>query len=219
MVDFLLYRMYRLAAVNRRWRNRRFTGTGFLVLGGLGASAIVGLDTNQTMAFQAFSFLFFLVCIAFAWCLFFRVRFTLKRILPRFGTVQEPLTYRIVVHNGSGKNQSGLLVGEKLESTLPTFEEFSTSREPGEHKRHLFDRFMKFRRWQWLERKNLSARVKEQPLDHLLPNARSEVKFELVPLKRGYIRFSAVTITRPDPFGLINAHCRLPLFPDSSPAR
>ena len=68
-----------------------------LVLGGLVASAIVGLDTNLTMAYQIFTFLFCLLLISMFSGILFRGRFTIHRTLPRFGTVNIPVPYCINV--------------------------------------------------------------------------------------------------------------------------
>ena len=53
----LLYRLYYLLSSLEYWIRRRFTLGGLLVLSGIVLSASLGLDTNQAVAYQAFTFL------------------------------------------------------------------------------------------------------------------------------------------------------------------
>ena len=60
----MVLRRFRAAtSVQERW-GRRFTGAGLLVLGALGGSAAVGLDTSRTVAYQVFSFLLAVVVVS-----------------------------------------------------------------------------------------------------------------------------------------------------------
>ncbi|MBW1801772.1 MAG: DUF58 domain-containing protein, partial [Deltaproteobacteria bacterium] len=90
----LLYISFRITYGIKRWILSRFRTPGLMVLVGLMASGVVGLDTNQTLAYQAFTFLLSILVISVAVGLFFRARFSVHRILPRFGTVNVPLEYR-----------------------------------------------------------------------------------------------------------------------------
>ena len=108
MIKRLLYLSFRLVSSVSHKIRRRFTKAGLLVLVALGAAAIVGLDTNQTMAYQAFAFLLFLLLAAMCWGMVFRVRLTVHRMLPKFATTGERFEYRIAVRNESRKAQTGL---------------------------------------------------------------------------------------------------------------
>ncbi|KPK29880.1 MAG: hypothetical protein AMK69_05215, partial [Nitrospira bacterium SG8_3] len=66
MIKRFLYLNFRVFHVIKSWIMRRFTKAGLLVLAGLGASAVVGLDTHQTLAYQAFTFLLALVLTSIA---------------------------------------------------------------------------------------------------------------------------------------------------------
>lgn len=103
----LLYDYFRFLSSVNYWVTRRFTKAGLLVLIGLVASAILGLDTNRTMAYQAFTFLFFLLLVSLASSLLYRARLSVRRILPRFGTVGQPLAYRVLVQNHGPQPQGG----------------------------------------------------------------------------------------------------------------
>ncbi|MFC1858754.1 DUF58 domain-containing protein [Thermodesulfobacteriota bacterium] len=201
----LLFRSFRAFYLVKEWIVRRFTVGGLLVLGGLFVSAVVGLDTYQTVAYQAFTFLFALLMIAVAFSFIFRTPIKITRILPKFGTVSERLVYRVVVDNLSSKSQSGLLFFENPGSPLPTFEEFTNAQEPGEKRRNLFDRTVGYHRWEWLISRKQGSRFKEHRLPLITPNGRKEITLEITPLNRGRLQFSGVTIARPDPFGLFNS--------------
>jgi len=206
----ILYFSFRIIYTTGRWIRRRFTRSGLLVLGGLAASAVVGLDTNQTMAYQAFTFLVSLLMISLAWGMLFRGRFLAGRTVPRFGTVHEPIPYRITIRNLAGKTQKGLYISEHLESARPTFEEFMEAREPGEEERNPFDRAVGYHRWEWLNSWKRGAAVKEHVLLSLPPNGREEIRAEVVPLRRGHLRLSGLTIACPDPFGLFRSFVTVP---------
>jgi len=206
----LLYHSFRIFYLLQNWRRRRFTDSGTIALIALASSAVVGLDTNKTMAYQVFAFLLSLFIIAMIFSLFFRARFSGDRILPKFGTAGEPFEYRIVIQNLSPKIQNGLFLFENLEDPRPTFEEFLHTPEPDEERRNLFDQAVGFYRWQWLIFRKQGPRIKSQPIPALMPNEKGIVKIDMLPLNRGYLRFKSITICRPDPFGLFYAFITIP---------
>ena len=87
----LLFQAFRATWVVQHWMTRRFTAAGFLVLAGILAASVVGLDTNRTLAYQAFTFLVTLLVAALLASLTFRGRFSVRRVMPRFGTAGEAL--------------------------------------------------------------------------------------------------------------------------------
>lgn len=205
------YRLFRSTASFQYRFGRRFTGAGKLVLGALGAAAMIGFDTNRTVGYQAFTFLVALLLLALAWSFRFRGRLTVRRVLPRFVTAGEPGWYRLVVRNGTRRRQRGLVLLENLADPRPSFEEFTTAREPGEERRNWFDRTVGYPRWEWLLERNRSAHIEPQPLPSLPPGDAGEVRVPLRAARRGRLDFTGVTIARPDPFGLVNALATLGL--------
>ena len=95
----LLFRAFRATWVIQHWMARRFTSAGLLVLGGILAASVVGLDTNRTLAYQAFTFLVALLAAALLSGLTFRGRFRVRRVMPRFGSAVEPVSYLFFVQN------------------------------------------------------------------------------------------------------------------------
>ncbi len=205
-----LYRSFRLVHALESWIGRRFTTAGRLVLGGLAASAVVGIDTGRTVAYQAFAFFAALLLVAMAASLFSRGRFSVHRTLPRFGTAGEPLTYRVLVENLTERRQSDLVLVEELADPRPSLEEFTRAREPGEERRNWFDRTVGYPRWVWLVERNRQAEIQEQPLPPLPPRGRAEARPRIVPARRGRLRFLSVTVACPDPFGLFTARVSVP---------
>jgi uncharacterized protein (DUF58 family) len=133
---------------------------------------------------------------------FGRPRLSLERRLPRFGTVGESLSYRILVRNQGRKPQHALKLIEELPDPRPTFEEFVQTPEPGEEQRNWIDRSYGYYRWRWLLARNLRARIPELDVPDLPPGGECEVTVVLTPERRGVLRLTGTTVACPDPFGL-----------------
>ena len=206
----LLFRAFGLTFLTERWIRRRFTTAGLLALGATAAAAVVGLDTNRNLAYQAFTFLAALLAVAMAASLSFRGRFSVRRVVPRFATVGEPLAYRIVIRNETARVQAGLTLMDETADPRPAFEELLRAREPGEERRNWFDRTVGYPRWMWLIGRNRRARISEVPVPALSPRGDGEARVEIVPLRRGPLRLVAVTLGRSDPLGLFRARVTVP---------
>jgi len=205
-----LYKSYRAFYSSSRWRKRRFTSAGSLVLVTIFITAILGIDTGQSLIYQIFSFLLPLLILAMIFSLSFRIQLTIDRKLPRFATVGEQLTYDIRIRNLTGRKQKGLYCYENPEDPRPSFQTFIQAREPGEEKRNIWDRKVLFHRWMWLIKRNTSARIKEFPVPELLPNAEGNVSIQTTPRRRGYLRLTGITIARPEPLGLCKSFHVIP---------
>src|SRR5439155_3598996 len=103
----LLYLLYRILSSLRYWAQRRFTQAGLGVLVALLGAAMLGLDTDNNVAYQAFTLLLFLVLIAAAFSWTFGTKWSVARRLPRFGTVGHLLHFSLVVKNVGSKPQGG----------------------------------------------------------------------------------------------------------------
>ena len=200
-----LFYFFRLVYNFNSWLQKRFTTGGLFVMGGLLASAVVGIDTKQTVAYKVFTFLLSLISIAVVLSFFFRPRFAVKRILPKFATKGEMLSYRIIIENKSLKKQSGLFFYEDIKEPSLSHKEFLDAQEPGEENRNFFDRTMGYHRFRWLILKKKKAQITEQSLPLLPPSMQKEIKAEIIPQQRGYLNFNRLIISSPDPFGLFKA--------------
>ncbi|MDB6028464.1 MAG: hypothetical protein JWM68_4687 [Verrucomicrobiales bacterium] len=204
------YYLYRLYSAGMHRLRRRTTKTAWMLLIGITITAAFGVDTNLSVAYQLFTLLFTLLLVASVSTFFCRVKFSAHRILPKFGSVGERMDYKIVLKNETRRTQHGLGILDEAPDPRPSLREFLETPEPGEEKRNFYDRMNAWYRWQWLTDQNVRATIKEQAVPPLTPEVATEMHCELVPLKRGYFRLAAITLTCPDPFGVFRALRKVP---------
>ena len=202
----LRYRLYRLASGLRYRIPRRFTPAGLLALAAAIVSGAIGIDMDQTVAFQAFAFVVCLLVVAMVAAIFFRGKFAVRRVLPRFGSVGKSFAYPVQVRKLTGRARRDLELLEDLADPRPTLAEFSRhfrQRSRGGSFRILltFPPALSQR----------AAIVKPAPLPALTARGEAETRVEVVPLRRGLLRFKGVTVARPDPFGLFRGFARVSL--------
>src|SRR5262249_3982833 len=121
---FLVYRIYCATSSVRYWGRRRFTAAGLGIFGATGGAGFVGPGPENNVAYQAFTLLICLLLVAFVCSWFFRARFSINRLLPRFGSVGAPLNYAVKLRNLSDKPQKGLALLENLADPRPAFAEW-----------------------------------------------------------------------------------------------
>src|SRR5262245_61135349 len=84
----------------QRMLRERFTVAGWVVLGAAGIAAAAGVETTQTMTYQAFAFLASMLGISWLTSIFFRkATLEVHRQLPRYATAGEPLVYELSLRN------------------------------------------------------------------------------------------------------------------------
>ena len=201
----LLYWSYRSVSAVWYWTRRRFTGAGLCVGGLCFASGMVGTDIESTITYQIFTLMLGLLALAFAFSWFFRLRFSVTRSLPRFGTAGQAVHYSVTVKNLSARVQDGLSLLEDLADPRPPFAEWHAVQFAEERRTRSF---------QVNRRRRASpfqlARLKPGPVPPLAPHGQGEVRMELLPLRRGVLRFTGTTLARPDPLGLFRSFVRAP---------
>lgn len=207
----LRYRSLRLISSWQRRLNRRFTPVGQWLLGGLLCAGVLGVDTNQTVAYQAFTFALAAVVVAAVVTRARRPHIGVERVLPRFATVGERFAYRITVRNQAGRGERGLTLAEDVGDPRPTIEEFLSAREPGEERRNRFDRAIGYFRWMWLVARKQMAMAAEVALPPLAPGAVCEVQAELMPRRRGRLTLAGVHVARSDALGLARTTVTVPV--------
>lgn len=207
-ISYILHKNYRLSSAVKFWIRRKFTPAGALILMGTIVLGGVGIDTNQALAYQAFVLLAVVLTISFIWSFIPAPRFSATRLLPRVGTADQVLHYKMTVHNPSRDTQYSVTVTEDFGDPRPNFAEFINTPEPGERRRNPFDRFFKFYRWMWLiERKQIATSV---PANLPPVPARDQVHapMRLIAKKRGHLRLEGLTFAVTDPFGLCRRYSR-----------
>jgi len=201
----VLYRFYRAISWLRYRVRRRLTPAGWTVLIALLAAATMGVDTENTVVYQAFTPMLFLFVAAACFSIVFRARFSARRSLPRFATAGNVFNYQIVLRNLGAKTQTDLSVLENLADPRPSFEEWTAVQIAREKKIRSF-RFDQPRQTKPFRR----VAIKEAPIPPARQNHEVEVAMQMTPLRRGIVRFEGVTLARPDPLGFFRAFHSLP---------
>ena len=200
-----IYWIYRILSGLWFWAHRRFTLAGLSVAGGLVVAGAVGADIENTVTYQSFALLLAFLLPALVSSLFFRARFSAIRSLPRFGTAGLPLRYSVRVKNLTAKTQAGLTLIERLADPRPGFQPWLAFQR-AESRR--------VRPFRVLQRRRKNpfrlADLKETEVPPLPANGEAEAQVELLPLRRGILRFTEVTLARPDPLGLFRSFIKIP---------
>lgn len=205
-----LYRNFRTYSAIAFWLRRRFTKAGLLVVAGVivtGARA----DTNLSVGYQAFCLLFGLLLLAFVGSIRTRIRFAAQRLLPRLASVGTRLSYRLRIENRSSRPLRNAFLLETLADPRPSLEEFASTPEPGEEQRNWLDRTYGYYRWRWLLRRNLHGSIEEQRVPVVPPRGHAEIRMELLPTRRGVLRFAGLALSCAEPLGLCRAVVNSPL--------
>ena len=205
MLRRFAYRSFHAFAGWQQRATRRLTPAGQLVLAGLAAAIIVGPNTRLTVAYQAVAFLGALLIVALAGAVRRPPALVVRRRLPRFATVGDPLTYSARVANPGARGAPALTLLEELGDPRPSFEEFATTPEPDEARRNRFDRAVGYPRWAWLLALNRRASVDEAAVPPLPPGGESDVRLTLTPRHRGRVSFVGTSVARREPLGLARA--------------
>ena len=195
-----VYWSYRAASDLWYWLRRRFTPAGLCVAGGLVISGAVGTDVENTVIYQSFSLLLALLLLALANSFFFRANFSTMRSLPRIGTAGQPLRYRVQIRNLTPKAQAGLTLMEELADPRPAFADWLAF-QLAEGRRSRPFRVAQSRR------KNpfRLAALKNAEVPPIPVNGTGEVLVEVLPLRRGILRFTGLTLARTDPLGIFRS--------------
>ncbi len=201
---------FRVAHALNRWSRRRFTVAGRVVLGAMLAAGVLGFDTRQNLSYQGFSLLLSLIIIALLGAALLRTRVDARRSLPPMVTAGQPFTYQVLVTNRAPYTERELWLFDELSMRPPTADEFECLRAPGESRLNWFDRLVGYPRWAWLTHRLAGARIPEIDLPLLSAGTETAVNVTALPLRRGYIRFGHILISRPDVLGLCKAVERIP---------
>jgi uncharacterized protein (DUF58 family) len=202
----LLYVFYRVSSRIRYWAKRRFTRTGRALLAVLLLTAMMGVDTDTTVAYQAFALVACLLVVAAGFVWFFRARFAASRLLPRFGTAGQPLRYSVELTNLNSRIQSGLTLFADLADPRPSFADWKAVQLAEQKTARSFRMSQRFG-----ARPFKRVAAGETLIPALPPGKCVTMQAELTPLQRGLLRFEGLTVARPDPLGLFHSFQRIQL--------
>jgi hypothetical protein len=198
-----IYWSYRGTGGLWHWAWRRFTPAGLCMACWLVAD-VVGVDMENTVTYQSFALLLAFLIFAFGCSFFFRAKFSATRLLPRFGTAGQPLHYQIQIKNLTATTQAGLTLLEDLADPHPPFHEWLAFQLAESR------RIRPFRMSQRRERNPFRrATLKPAEIPPLPSKGEGTVSLELVPLRRGILRFVGLTVARPDPLGLFRSFSKV----------
>jgi uncharacterized protein (DUF58 family) len=165
-----------------------------------------GADIDNTVIYQSFALLLAFMLMALTSSLFFRARFSATRLLPRVGTAGQPFHYRVRINNLMAKNQTGLTLLDGLADPRPSFPEWLAF-QLAENRRVRPFRVAQRRRKNPFRHANL----KETEIPPIAANGTVEAQVEALPLRRGILRFTSVTLARADPLGLFRSFANIPV--------
>jgi uncharacterized protein (DUF58 family) len=175
------------------------------VLGGATLAATVSVDPETNVGYQAFAALTAVLLVSGGWCWAFSGKFSAVRFLPRYGTAGLPLGYTVELQNQTPWRQRDLVLLEGLAHTRPSFAQWLNQRRELDRGFRSF-RFSLQRPPLWM-----TVKARETPVPPVAPGEVAKVRLELLPTRRGVLRFERLGVGRPDPLGLCRAFCRLPL--------
>jgi uncharacterized protein (DUF58 family) len=188
-----------------RWLRRRFTPAGRAVLAVCVAAAVLGVDTERSMAFQVFALSAALLLIAaLAARAMPGASVVVQRELPPYATVGERFSYRMRVRNGGRGPLQSAFVRDELAEPFPSGERLRRATADATGAGNWVDRRIGFPRWLATVRQLRGADIEETALPALASGGAADLAIPLTPLRRGLLRFTATLILRPDPLGLVN---------------
>jgi uncharacterized protein (DUF58 family) len=200
----LIYWVYRGTSGTFYWAQRRFTLAGICVFSGFIVAASVGTDIQNTVIYQSFSLLLSFLLAGWMASFFFYGKFAVTRWLPRYGTVGQPLRYRVQVKNLTRKNQAGLAWLEDLTDPRPTYQEWL---------RFQLAESRRVRPFRVSARRRRSpfrlAGLKAGDLPLVPAGGEMEATMEILPLRRGVLHFHGATLARTDPLGLFRSFLKI----------
>ncbi len=198
-----LLRGFRTAYRVSRWTERRFTTAGRTVAAVTLASGILAVDTTRTVAYQVFALGLALLTCAWLLSLRWRPGLAVVRRLPSTVTVGVPMRYAVGIDRLRAGATPDIAVQDALADAFPDDAQFHSARHAPAT--NAFDRRVGYPRWLALLDRNRGARIPPAIVAPPDPRGHAEALVDLVPLRRGWLRFEAVQLLRPDPLGLVNA--------------
>lgn len=197
-MTLIIYQILRFNRSFRLWLGRQLTPAGLAFLVALFVFGLIGLDMKRSISYQIFVFLLAILLLSAVLSRFTRNRFTVIRKLPRFGTVGVPLKYRVVITSKNRRKDNraklNMTLSESFPLAFPNFRTFKRMLRQSQDSQDWFRQIAK-RRW-------VFAPAVALPL--LSAQGETEVLGEVVPLRRGLLRFHWLTLACPDPLGLVN---------------
>jgi uncharacterized protein (DUF58 family) len=195
------WRVYRIDRLLRR----KLTAAGWFAAALLTAAAVFGLNTKDSLIYQLFGLAFGLLLVAAVASWRLGLRASVSRALPHVATAGVPFDYWLTVKNLGDRGFDALRVEEVFATERPSNGEFVSFKVREDRTRNLFDRMVGYPRWVSLMRTKVGARAEAAEMPLLAAGASQALRMRCLPLRRGELRFDAVSIGRAEPLGLMKA--------------
>ncbi len=200
-----LFRLFPLAARTSQWLEHRYSRSGRLLLGLFVAATLFGVDLNQTLAYQLAALAFALLAASHLASARWRPRISVRRILPDCVTDGVPTCYWLEFRNDGLRLERDLLLHDRLGQPIIAYDTFHTALRQSGGASNWFDRAIGFPRWVELRRSARGAELPLAAIPTLPPGGSARVRVDTTFVRRGWIRFEAIELRRPDPLGLVYA--------------
>lgn len=197
-----LYLNYSRFSKTQKWRQEHITKSGYTLIIFLFITALMGLDINKKPSYYVFSILLSILIISIISSRIFSSKLILKRILPKYGTVNQTLVYDLKIKNLKNKKELSIFYKDKFADSLPSIEEFINIPEPNERKRNIWDRNLLYYRWLFLKKKKRNVKSRLIELPKILANQEITTKIDILPTKRGILKFKLSLLNKPDIFAM-----------------
>ena len=186
----------------QHWFSMRIrpAGVGAMLIVSLASFMCIGQPRNSV--FQIFCFSLAMVLAALCWVVFRRSSLNASFRLPRHATAGELLRYSVLLTNRSESILKSVILFQSPPDPRPDLREFTSTPEPGENERNLFDRTMAYYRWQWLTNRKRTFETNHQsdPFS-LKPGETRRIPLTVKPMKRGVVAMENLRALLPDPLG------------------
>src|SRR3954464_7735995 len=114
MLERYHYYNYRAFSSLKPRITRRITMVGWMFGAAFLATGSMGIDTSNSLSYQTFALLGCILCTAALGMRGRRLKMSVERTLPKFGSVGRRFAYEVTVHNHSRHTARGLNYYEKL---------------------------------------------------------------------------------------------------------
>lgn len=192
------------------WFKSRLTAAGKLVFLGFIFVGALAWTPNKTLAYQIAPLLLLILLFGLACSYFFKVRFSVKRRLPKMVTVGQPVSYKCWFENKTDTHQEGLTFVEMFKDPKPSFDQFMLLTFPARPGLGMFQRIMEQDKMRIRAFKEMRVFSEDKELPALPPGKKLEVVNTILPLKRGFLRLVGMDIVRPDPLGVYRSTVTVP---------
>ncbi|MCK5122513.1 MAG: DUF58 domain-containing protein [Methylococcales bacterium] len=163
-------------------------------------AGVFGVDTKASSTYQLFMFLSIVFIFSFLSSLFNRFKCSIKRQLPRYATVGDPLVYSVTLSNQSKKNYYDLAYIEQLTEVFPNYSELINFYK--RQNKPWYKKLISFRLWRRYLAFLKGSYIDEQAVTFLGVEQAAHIKVTCTPLRRGKLHFSGAYIAKADLLGL-----------------